>query len=127
MTTRQSAGTRSRKVSSAAAWTTDPVGLFGLQTKIRRVRSVIAAAIASRSCAPSRRGTSTGVAPERRVRIGYASKERQAYMTSAPGSATASRSIWETPTEPQPTAISSSATPKRADISAVSATQLLSG
>ena len=47
--TRTSCGTRSRKRSSSACRTTVPVGLFGVQTKIRRVRSVIASAIASRS------------------------------------------------------------------------------
>ncbi len=39
------------------------VGLFGLQTKISRVRSVIAASIASRSKVWSVSGTCTGVAP----------------------------------------------------------------
>ena len=48
-TTRQSAGTWSRKASSSAVPTTVPVGLFGLQTKISLVRGVIAAAIAARS------------------------------------------------------------------------------
>lgn len=59
-----------------------PVGLLGLQTKMRRVRSVIASAIASRSCAscsaPPVSGTRTEAAPEICVMIGYASKERQA-------------------------------------------------
>lgn len=74
-----SEGTRSRKRSSSARRTAVPVGLFGLQTKISRVRSVIAAAIASRSCtSPSVSGTCTEVAPEICVRIGYASKDRQA-------------------------------------------------
>ena len=73
----QSAGTASRKASSSAAATAVPVGLFGLQTKISRVRSVTAAAIASG------RGLPGGAAPARWWRavaamIGYASKERHA-------------------------------------------------
>jgi hypothetical protein len=56
-----------------------PVGLLGLQTKISRVRSVIASAIASRSCtSPGVSGTFTDVAPLIWVMIGYASKDRQA-------------------------------------------------
>ena len=56
-----------------------PVGLLGLQTKISRVRSVIASAIASRSCtSPAVSGTCTDVAPLIWVMIGYASKDRQA-------------------------------------------------
>lgn len=78
-TTRTSLGTRSRNRSSAARRTTVPVGLLGLQTKIIRVRSVIASAIASRSCRSSASsGTFTDVAPEICVMIGYASKDRQA-------------------------------------------------
>lgn len=78
-TTSTSAGTRSRKRSSSARRIEAPVGLLGLQTKIRRVRSVIAAAIASRSCSsPVVSGTLTEVAPEIWVMIGYASNERQA-------------------------------------------------
>jgi hypothetical protein len=42
-----------------------PVGLFGEQTSTSRVRSVIAAAIASRSwCSPAVSGTVTERAPE---------------------------------------------------------------
>src|SRR5580700_5640341 len=39
-TTRQSPGTRSRNASNSARCTTVPVGLFGLQTKIRQVGQV---------------------------------------------------------------------------------------
>jgi hypothetical protein len=52
---------------------------LGLQTKISRVRSVTASAMASRSCRSSASsGTCTGVAPLIRVMIGYASNDRQA-------------------------------------------------
>ncbi len=78
-TTSTSPGTRSRNRSSSARRTTVPVGLLGLQTKIIRVRSVMASAIASRSCtSPPVSGTFTDVAPLTWVMIGYASKERQA-------------------------------------------------
>ena len=54
-----------------------PVGLFGLQTRISRVRSVTAAAIAARSWPCSAvLGTRTLVAPLVAAMIGYASKER---------------------------------------------------
>jgi hypothetical protein len=53
--------------------------LFGLQTTTTLVRSVTAAAIASRSCRPSAAsGTCTEVAPVTETAIGYASNERQA-------------------------------------------------
>ena len=79
MTTRTSSGTRSRNRSSSALPTAVPVGLFGLQTKISVVLSVIAAAIASRSwTSPSVSGTWTEVAPEICVMIGYASNDRHA-------------------------------------------------
>ena len=55
-----------------------PVGLFGLQTKISRVRGVIAAAIAARSWVSSRSGTRTDSAAARSARVGYASNERHA-------------------------------------------------
>ncbi|SKZ32315.1 Uncharacterised protein [Mycobacteroides abscessus subsp. abscessus] len=47
--TTTSLGTFARNVRRLSASTMVPVGLFGLQTKIRRVRSVIASAIAGRS------------------------------------------------------------------------------
>ena len=48
---------------SSARRSAVPVGLFGLQTKSRRVRSVIAASMASRSCPwAGVFGTGTGVA-----------------------------------------------------------------
>ena len=50
--------------------TTVPVGLFGLHTKITRVRGVIASAIAARSCVSSFSGTRTSVAPVSGTRIG---------------------------------------------------------
>ena len=70
MTTRQSAGTWSRNSVRSARRTAVPVGLLGVQTKMSLVRSVIAAAIAGRSCAKSRSGTRTEVAPARSVRYG---------------------------------------------------------
>ena len=78
-TTMTSLGTLSRKSTSSVVVTTWPVGLLGLQTKITRVRSVIAASIASRSWRSSASsGTWTLVAPEICVQMGYASKLRQA-------------------------------------------------
>ena len=49
MAIRMCGGTASTKRVSASGSTTVDVGLFGLQTKISRVRSVTAASIASRS------------------------------------------------------------------------------
>ena len=66
-------GTCARK-SSSALWVTDgPVGLFGVQTMTTLVRSVTAAAIASRSCSPvAVTGTCTDVGGRRgdRDRVG---------------------------------------------------------
>ena len=47
-----------------------PVGLFGLQTKMSRVRLVIASAMAGRSCVSARNGTVTGTADDRSTRVG---------------------------------------------------------
>ncbi len=78
-TTSTSDGTAARNLSSSGFRTAVPVGLFGLHTKIRRVRSVIASAIAVRSCPwPPVFGTLTLVAPAPAAMIGYASKERHA-------------------------------------------------
>ena len=63
MTIRMSRGTAATNRARASGSTTVDVGLFGLQTKISRVRSVIAASIASRSKVWSFSGTCTGVAP----------------------------------------------------------------
>ena len=126
-TTRQSGGTASRNSSSSARRTTVPVGLFGLQTKMILVRSVIASAIAARSCVSSRSGTRTDSAPDRSASVGYASNDRQAYSTCPPGSAAAARSCWVTPTEPQPTAMCACGTPNRALIAAIRACAPLSG
>ncbi len=104
-----------------------PVGLFGLQTKISLVRGVIAAAIAIRSWVWSRSGTRTESAAARSHRIGYASKERHAYITSAPGSPTAATSCWATPTEPHPTATCSAGTPNFSAMAAIRACAPLSG
>ena len=58
---------------SVSGSTTVEVGLFGLHTKISRVRSVMAASIASRSKVWSVNGTLTAVAPatwtDRRVEL----------------------------------------------------------
>ncbi len=71
ITTRMSPGTASTKRSSSARWMALPVGLLGLQTKINRVRGVIAASIASRSWSWSAvSGTGTGVAPATWTMIG---------------------------------------------------------
>ena len=104
-----------------------PVGLFGLQTKISLVRGVIAAAIAARSWVSSRSGTRTDSAAARSDRVGYASKERHAYITSAPGSPTASRSCWATPTEPHPTATCCGGTPNLAAMASIRTCAPLSG
>ena len=69
-TTRQSGGTRSRNAVSSPVCTTVPVGLFGLHTKITRVRLVIASAIASRWWVSARRGTVTGSAADSATSIG---------------------------------------------------------
>ena len=51
--------------------TAGPVGLLGVQTSTSRVRSVIAASIASRSCRPSAvTGTRTDVAAAAVAAIG---------------------------------------------------------
>ena len=56
-----------------------PVGLFGLQTMTSRVRSVTAAAMATKSCTSSAfRGTGTPCAPIPRITIGYMAKDGQA-------------------------------------------------
>ena len=80
-------GTFARNASSSVWVTAGPVGLFGVQTSTTLVRSVIAAAIASRSCRPSAStGTRTGDAAAAATAIGYASNERHAKTTSSPGS-----------------------------------------
>jgi hypothetical protein len=104
-----------------------PVGLFGLQTKISRVRGVIASAIAARSWVSPRSGTVTESAAARSARVGYASNERHAYMTSAPGSPIASRSCCVTPTDPHPTATWFTGTLKRSAMAWISACAPLSG
>ena len=71
MTTRTCGGTAARKASSSSAWTEGPVGLLGVQTMTRRVRSVMAAAMASRSWRWSAvSGTCTLVAPASAVTMG---------------------------------------------------------
>ena len=58
-------GTRAMNISNSASVTATLVGLFGEQTMTTRVRSLTAAAIASRSCPPSGRfGICTLVAPD---------------------------------------------------------------
>ena len=83
--------------------------------------------MAPRSCASSRSGTRTDVTPARSDRYGYASNERHAYTTSAPGSPTASSNCWATPTDPQPTATCSGGTSKRAAMASMSSAAPLSG
>ena len=62
--TSRSDGTAAMNASNSPAVTTMPVGLFGEQTMTTRVRSLTAAAIASRSWPWSGRfGTRTLVAP----------------------------------------------------------------
>ena len=94
--TSRSRGTAAMNASNSSAVTTVPVGLFGVQTMTTRVRSVIAAAIASRSWPWSGRlGTCTLVAPATVTRPGYASNERHEYTTSSPGPAAASDELRE--------------------------------
>ena len=75
----------------------------------------------------SRSGTRTDVAPARSLSGGYASNDRHAYITSAPGSLTASISCLRTPTDPHPTAMCSAGTENRRASDAVSASAPLSG
>ena len=100
--------------SNSPAVTTTPVGLLGEHTIITRVRSLTAAAIASRSWPWSGRfGTRTLVAPATVTRPGYASKERHEYTTSSPGPAAAAMNWASSDTEPAPTSTSSAVTPNR--------------
>ncbi len=116
------------KSSSSACCTDGPVGLLGVQTSTTRVRSVIAAAMASRSWRWSAvSGTWTDVAPAIATTIGYASKERHAYTTSSPGSHV-DWMIWaSTPTEPVPVAICSRGTARWAASASVRAVTPMSG
>ncbi len=98
-----------------------------MQTKISRVRGVIASAIAVRSWVSPSSGTLIESAAARSARVGYASKERHAYMTSAPGSPIASRSCCVTPTEPHPTATCCAGTLNRSPIASRRAAAPLSG
>ncbi len=52
------------KRSKASRSTRVAVGLLGSTTTTILVRAVTAASIASRSCTPSRSGTSTGIPPK---------------------------------------------------------------
>ena len=105
-----------------------PVGLFGVQTSTIRVRGVIAAAIASRSCrSPAPSGTCTGTAPASVTRIGYASNDRQANTTSSPGSQVAAMSWPSTPTDPGPSASRSAGTSSRSASAAVRLATAMSG
>src|SRR6478672_4150491 len=125
MTTSTLDGTCSRNCSSSVWVTIGPVGLLGVQTMTTFVRSVIAASIASRRCRSwSSSPTLTDVAPASAVTIGYASKERQAWTTSSPGSQVAAITWPRTPTEPVPVAMCSAGTPKlwaRASVRSVTA------
>ena len=111
---RTSAGTASAKASNSACVTIGPVGLFGLQTRIARVRGVTAAAIAGRSWRESSvSGTWIGVAPATTASHGYASNERQAKMSSSPGPDVASASWARIDTLPAATWTERSSTPNR--------------
>ena len=110
MTTRMSGGTAATKRANSSGSTTVDVGLLGLHTKISRVRSVIAATIASRSKVWSRSGTCTGTAPATRTCSGYTSKLRQPNTTSSPTVQVIWISCWHRLTDPQPTAIRSGGT-----------------
>lgn len=128
MTTRTSCGTAATKRSSASASTTVPVGLLGLHTNTRRVRGVIAARIASRSCPwPASSGTATGVAPAIRTSEGYASKDRHAKTTSSPSPATAWMSWAAISTDPAPTVTWAGSTAYRAASASRTAEALMSG
>ena len=88
----------------------------------------IAASMASRSCSYAGvSGTGTPVAPLSWVAIGYASKLRNAYTTSAPGRPSTLSRWKRTATEPVPKASRSGATPSRSARAAVSAAAAMSG
>ena len=109
-----SEGTAARNSSNSACVTIGPVGLFGLQTMIARVRGVIAAAIAGRSWRASAvSGTCTGVAPATIASHGYASNDRHAKMTSSPGPDVASTNWARIDTLPAATWIDRSSTANR--------------
>ncbi len=128
MTTSTCEGTCSRNTSSSASPTVVPVGLFGVHTSTIRVRGVIAAAIATRSCrSPAASGTWTGTAPASVTRIGYASNDRQAKTTSSPGSHVAAMSWPSTPTDPGPRASRPAGTASRSASAAVSVDTAMSG
>ncbi len=70
-TTSTCGGTFARNASSSVWVTAGPVGLLGVQTSTTLVRSVTAAAIASRSCRPSAStGTFTAFAADAVTAIG---------------------------------------------------------
>nr|WP_240630092.1 hypothetical protein [Specibacter cremeus] len=69
MTTAMWWGTRATNRARSPASTIVPVGLFGLQTKMTRVLSVTAAAIARRSWRCPVSGTGTAVAPAMMVAL----------------------------------------------------------
>ncbi len=107
-TTRMSEGTAATKRASSSGSTTVEVGLFGLHTKISRVRSVIGRE-------PSRPGRRCGraaapapaSAPATRTCSGYTSKLRQPKITSSPAPQVIWISCWHRLTDPQPTAMCS--------------------
>src|SRR5690606_41823271 len=123
-----------RRGAGSARPTAVPVGLFGLQPKISRVRSVTAAARASRSCTYGAgasgpvSGTCTAVALPTCVTIGYASNERHANSTSSCGEEQViCTSSWHSATLPQPIATFATSTPRNRASPARSSPDWLSG
>ena len=126
--TSTSDGTFAMNASNSAAVMVVPDGLFGLQTNTRRVRSPIAAAMASRSWRwASSSGTATGTAPATRARIGYASKLRHAKTTSSPSAQVAWINCWHSAEEPQPTATCDVDNPRWPAMVARTSTAAMSG
>ena len=126
--TSTSDGTFAMNASNSAAVMVVPDGLFGLQMNTRRVRSPIAAAMASRSWRwASSSGTATGTAPATRARIGYASKLRHAKTTSSPSAQVAWISCWHSAEEPQPTATCDVDNPRWPAMVARTSTAAMSG
>ena len=127
-TTATSSGTRSRNASTSICRSAGPVGLFGVQSRTATVAGEIAASMASRSCSYAGvNGTGTPVAPLSWVAIGYASKLRNAYTTSAPGRPSTLSRWKRTATDPVPNAIRSGATPSRPASAAVRVVTAMSG
>ena len=115
--TSTSSGTWSRKrVELVLAHHTVPVGLFGVQTSTRRVPSVIARAIASRSCGlvgPQRHLHGGGAGRSVMDRVGLEGPPREEHLVAGP--ALVSATCCSSPTDPVPSARCSRGTEWRSD------------